>query len=245
MFNTPVSVAQWISGGTLLQRPLADLDVKTATVVNATAYASGVGCFAIRLDGALISNSFMDPGWATLPTKRVTYRAFDMTSHFSRPGAVGVLRVALGMCKYGYQGSFCSGAHAANGACKAFLFSLRVTYSDGTQRTVDSSAADGMWEATTAANPIRYSHLYHGEQYDGRVADSPAQWRPATASTFNTGEAGGSVAADKALGKPVLLTMPALEVSRRPVLGSWVGVRRLSHLSLFLVSSRMALPQGS
>lgn len=94
-------------------------------------------------------------GWATLPTKRVTYRAFDLTSRFAGSSPPQQLQVALGMCKYGYQGSFCVGAHAANGACKAFLLSLRITYSDGTERTIDSSATDGKWEATTAGNPIR------------------------------------------------------------------------------------------
>jgi hypothetical protein len=213
--------ASWISGGTLLRRNDLASDLAAAgdgkTVVNATAYASGVGCFAMRLDGALVSSSFMDPGWATLPTKRVTYRALDLTAHFASPAPPPQqLQVALGMCKYGYQGSFCVGAHAANAACKAFLLSLRVTYSDGTVFTVASSATDGKWQATTVANPIRYSHLYHGEQYDGRVVDTPAQWHAAVASAFDTGEAGGSaVAADKALGRPVLLTMPPLEVSQR------------------------------
>jgi hypothetical protein len=121
------------------------------------------------------------------------------------------------MCKYGYQGSFCVGAHAANAACKAFLMSLRITYSDGTVRAADTSATDGTWEATTAANPIRYAHLYHGEQYDGRVVDGElARWRPATAAMFDTGEGGGgAIAASEALGQPVLLTMPPLEVSQR------------------------------
>ena len=57
--------ASWIGGGTLLQRRLSDLAVPPspmATVLNATAFASGVGCFAIRLDGKLVSSSFMDPG---------------------------------------------------------------------------------------------------------------------------------------------------------------------------------------
>ena len=210
--------ASWISGGTLLRRSLADLEVPSAsagaTVVNATAFASGVGCFAMRLDGELVSSSFMDPGWATLPTKRVTYRAFDVTSRFVAAGAPQQLDVALGFCKYGYQGSFCQGAHAANGACKAFLLALRLTYSDGTARTITTSATDGKWQATTAANPIRYSHLYHGEQYDGRVTDTPSQWSAAVAATFNTGEGAGAVPADRALGQPVLLTMPPLEVSR-------------------------------
>jgi hypothetical protein len=66
--------ASWISGGTLLKRSLAELapsalssatppTAAAVTVVNATAYASGVGCFAIRIDGELVSPSFMDPGW--------------------------------------------------------------------------------------------------------------------------------------------------------------------------------------
>jgi hypothetical protein len=64
---------------------------------------------------------------ATLPTKRVTYRAFDLTPHFrSASSFPQEMRVALGMCKFGYQGSFCVGAHAANAACKAFLLSLHV-----------------------------------------------------------------------------------------------------------------------
>jgi hypothetical protein len=234
--------ASWISGGTLLRRRLAaDLAVDTgATVVNATAYASGVGCFAIRLDGALVSSSFMDPGWATLPTKRVTYRAFDLTSHFAPASPPPQqLQVALGMCKYGYQGSFCVGAHAANGACKAFLLSLRLTYSDGTTRTIDSSAADGKWEATTSANPIRYAHLYHGEQYDGRVTDTPAQWRAATASMFDTGEGGGAVAANKALGQPVLLTMPPLEVSQKY---TPISVKRVGTAPTTLSQQQQQLP---
>jgi hypothetical protein len=211
--------ASWIGGGTLLQRQLADVvhpTSSTAKVVNATAFASGVGCFAMKLDNELVSSSFMDPGWATLPTARVTYRAYDLTSHFTSSQPPRQLRVALGMCKYGYQNSFCVGAHAANAACKAFLLSLQVAYSDGTVTMVESSATDGTWKATTAANPIRYSHLYHGEQFDGRVIDTPAQWEPAKSAVFDTGEgSGGDAPASRALGKPALLTMPPLEVSQR------------------------------
>ena len=36
---------------------------------------------------------------------------------------------------------------------------------------------------------------------------------------------------------------PTLFVLRRSVLGSWVGARNLFHLSLYIISSRMALPQ--
>ncbi len=237
--------AAWISGGTLLQRDLTELVAPPssgATVVNATAFASGVGCFSMTLGGQRVSNSWMDPGWATLPTVRVTYRAFDVTDLIGAAAAAAAtttntaplrLRVALGMCKYGYQNSFCVGGHAATDVCKAFLMSLQVAYSDGTTRTVATSATDGTWSATTSANPIRYAHLYHGEQYDGRVTDTPAQWHPATAATFDTGENGGTaVDAAHALGTPALLTMPPLEVGAQytpvsvapvpNVTGAWV-----------------------
>lgn len=126
--------ASWIGGGTLLRRSLDDLAPPSgANVANVTVYASGVGCFSIRLDGEPISSSYMDPGWGTLPTVRVTYRAFDVTRQWTR-GSLSqtvfpkMLEVSLGMCKYGYQGSFCVGAHASTDVCKAFLMTLRVTY---------------------------------------------------------------------------------------------------------------------
>ena len=206
--------ASWIGGGTLLQRQLPNFADKSK-VSQATVYASGVGCFSIKLGGKPISSSYMDPGWGTLPTVRVTYRAFDVTPYFSSSSPPKTLRVALGMCKYGYQNSFCVGGHAANGACKAFLFTLRITFQDGTVQTVNSSSTDNLWKVTTSANPIRYSHLYHGEQYDGRVMDTPTQWQPATPAKFNTGESGTQpVDAANALGTPVLLTMPPLSASR-------------------------------
>ena len=55
--------------------------IVSVKVANATGFASGVGCFAIKIDNEPVSSSFTDPGWATLPTARVTYRAFDLTSH--------------------------------------------------------------------------------------------------------------------------------------------------------------------
>jgi hypothetical protein len=133
--------ATWIGGGTLLKRTLP---TRATKLVNATAYASGVGCFAMRIGGQLISDSFMDPGWQTLPTVRVAYRAFDVTSLMAaQTGNATELTVALGMCKYGYQDSFCIGGHAANGACKAFLLSLRMAYEDGFVTTVETSSGDG------------------------------------------------------------------------------------------------------
>ena len=201
--------SKWISGGTLLRRNISasELSKSNSKLINATAYASGVGCFAIKIDGVLISNSFMDPGWATLPSLHVSYRAYDVSAFFRdaaddhAPSPPQRIEVSLGMCKYGYQNSFCIGGNGVTDVCKAFLMSLQLTYEDGTTFIIETSASDGRWEATTNGNPIRYSHLYHGEQYDGRVVGK-GNWRPATLATFNTGESDMQqpVSAEKALG---------------------------------------------
>ena len=229
--------AKWIAGGTLLKRSLQDLPI-SKQVANATAYASGVGCFSIAMDGIKISTSYMDAGWHTLPTVRIPYRAFDVTSFFSSSTTSSTtpsttlsttisttpptpppqeLTVSLGMCKYGYQNSFCVGAHAATDVCKAFLMALHITYTDGSKSIIVTSTNDTKWFATTEANPIRYSHLYHGEQYDGRVAsNNSTQWKPAVLAMFNTGEGtSNSVPASQTLGTPVLLSMPPLEITKQ------------------------------
>ena len=98
--------ASWIGGGTLLKRSLVDVaqprsSSSTVTVKSAVAYASGVGCFSMRIDGKLVSTSYMDPGWHTLPTVRIPYRAYDVTDMLaSSGGASSTLTVGLGMCKY-------------------------------------------------------------------------------------------------------------------------------------------------
>jgi alpha-L-rhamnosidase len=54
---------------------------------------------------------------------------------------------------------------------------LTVHYASGGVHTVVSQADDGCWQTTSIADPIRYSHLYHGEVVDARLEqvgwDSP------------------------------------------------------------------------
>lgn len=79
---------------------------------------------------------------------------------------------------------------------------MQINFQDGTSQLVlseapasspsaysPSGAANSSWMATTASNPIRYTHLYHGEIYDARLenainstfaASSSLDWTPAT-----------------------------------------------------------------
>ena len=187
--------------------------------------------------GGLLAFKLMEKMLPALFWTRMAYPAhntdslpcFDITRFFLQPKVPRNVEVSLGMCKYGYQIHFCKGAHAATDVCKAFLMSMRLTYRNGDIRTVVTSAHDKLWKATTEANPIRYSHLYHGEQYDGRViTEDPAKWQACVPAMFDTGA--GRVPPKRALGTPVLFQMPALKVTTRyapvsvhsPKVGAWV-----------------------
>jgi len=195
---------EWIGGFTQLRGDFR-LAQPRSHVVSALAHATGVGCFALTVNGhaadASASNrSYMNPGWANIPTVRMLYRQFDVAGSLFE--GENVLGARLGQCKFGYEGSFCSGAHGSLSACRAFNLQLTIVFQDGTQQVVASHASSAAptavhgtsrWLGTTALNPIRYTHLYHGEIVDARLGtpdwDTPASsptigpdaWQPAQA----------------------------------------------------------------
>ena len=64
------------------------------------------------------------------------YRAYDVKS-LLHSGAANALGLRMGMCKYGYLGGFCDGAHASTATCAHSArhfhsFVLRIAvYRDG------------------------------------------------------------------------------------------------------------------
>jgi alpha-L-rhamnosidase len=147
---------------------------------SASLYASGVGCFQLSLNGALVDDSVLDPGFSTSYTHRVLYRAFAVEDALQAGNAIGV---RLGMCKYGYMEEYCipkSAPAASDASCRALNLQLRIAYTDGTTQTIVSSggpssydgitsAGAGDWQSTTAHNPVTYTHIYHGEKRDDRL----------------------------------------------------------------------------
>ena len=129
---------------------------------------------------------------------------------------LGVLRLvqSLGRCKYGYlngagQGQFCTGAHGASAACRAFRATLSLHFADGTSSNFSTSATSGAWQATTSGNPIRYSHLFHGEIYDANLEGEaglgdPSSFAPAVAYNTTDRTQTGAPAV------PTLHTMPPI-----------------------------------
>jgi len=211
----------WIFGGTQLRGEFPLELSEGVQVASAIAYVSGVGCFSFSVNGQRLAGggegepggSFLDPGFSTVPTYRLLYRAFDVTT-LLRKGS-NVVGARLGQCKFGYLRTFCEGADAWKPACRAFVLQLNVKLSNGQGMNFTSSADSGAWRVTTEGNPVFYAHLFHGEMYDARreqphwdEPDGPplveALWQPA-------------VAYDRAgdLGALSLMTMPAIAVTER------------------------------
>jgi alpha-L-rhamnosidase len=132
-----------------------------AGVKSARLYASALGVFELEMNGKVVGDHILDPGWTSYH-HRLRYQTFDV-SGLLREGrnAIGGM-VADGW----YRGKIGFGGGQRNiyGSRLALLAQLEIEYADGaTERLV----TDESWKA--AAGPILLSGIYEGETYDARL----------------------------------------------------------------------------
>jgi alpha-L-rhamnosidase len=135
----------------------------------ALAFVSGLGHGELRLNGAKVGTSVLDPGWTDYRTKAL-YATHDVTALLGDRNAVGVV---LGNGRHTRS----LGYDAPKLACR-----IEIAYRDGGRDVV---CADGSWR--TSGGPIRENGLYYGERRDARVLidgwDRPGfddrTWEPA------------------------------------------------------------------
>jgi alpha-L-rhamnosidase len=137
-------------------------------VRRARAYATALGVYELRLNGARVGDQLLAPGW-TEYRKRVTYQTYDVTGRLRQGANVAGVIVGDGW----YCGRLGWGEKPEAGLFGArpprFLLQLEVEFEDGpTQRLV----TDGSWRWRTGA--ILSSDYYDGESYDARK--EPAGW---------------------------------------------------------------------
>jgi len=134
-------------------------------IVRANLFISGLGHFEAFINGAPVSDHFLDAGWAKYD-KEALYVAFDVTPQLRQgENAIGVMlgngfyfippvkgRFRKHKVAYGYPKMMCN---------------LILEYADGRRVSVVS---DSTWK--TAAGPITFSSLYGGEDYDARLAEA-------------------------------------------------------------------------
>jgi alpha-L-rhamnosidase len=154
----------------------------TKPVARARIYSSGLAYGALTLNGTVVSDRLLDPGFTDY-SKTVLYTTDDVTDKLTR--RENVLGVELG------SGQFDSSTRtwdwgwqdAEWRADPRLRLDLRLTYGDGTEETI---ATDASWRVSTEG-PTRYDSYYLGETYDARrempgwdrAGFDDAGWQPA------------------------------------------------------------------
>lgn len=132
-------------------------------VAAARLYASAQGIYEISLDGKRVGDDLFAPGWTNY-SDQVQYQSYDVTGLLGRGAHAIGAQLAPGWYA-GDVGWFGTGQY---GTTPALWAQLRVTYTDGTERTLDT---DGSWQASTGG-PVTSADNYMGESYDARREQS-------------------------------------------------------------------------
>ena len=123
-------------------------------------YACGLGQAEFRLNGRMIGDDLLQPGWTNY-RKSCLYQTYDLTAMLRRgPNALGAL---LGNGMYNVAGGRYTKFTGSFGPPK-LIAQLEIDYVDGTRDVVVS---DPRWK--TAPGPITFSCIYGGEDYDARL----------------------------------------------------------------------------
>jgi alpha-L-rhamnosidase len=133
----------------------------TGPCVRARLYATALGVYELLLNGAVVGDHVLAPGWTSY-LHRLRYQTFDVTDRI-RPGwnAIGaVLGDGWFRGRLGPHG----GSRNIYGDRLALLAQLELEYADGTSELVVTGPG---WRATTG--PLLASDLYDGESYDARL----------------------------------------------------------------------------
>lgn len=147
-------------------------------VARARLYATALGVYEARLNGARVGEDLLTPGWTDYG-KRVAYQTYDVTEAVR--GGENTLGFTL--TPGWYAGNIAWFGQRVYGEHPALLALLEVTYEDGGSERVVS---DGEWRAQTG--PLLTADLMMGEEYDARRErrgwDSPGfddtGWHPVT-----------------------------------------------------------------
>jgi alpha-L-rhamnosidase len=159
----------------------------TKKVSRARLFISGLGYYQASLNGGVIGDQVLDPGW-TGYSKNVLYSTYDVTSQLLQGD--NCLGVTLGNGWYHplpllFWGHLNLREHLATGRPR-FIAHLEVEFEDGSRQKILS---DTSWKV--GEGPIRFNNIYLGEKYDARCEvagwDGPgfvdSAWRqPAVAS---------------------------------------------------------------
>jgi alpha-L-rhamnosidase len=130
-------------------------------VRRATLYATALGIFDVHLNGRRVSEDRFNPGWTDY-TKRVYYRAYDVTGHLrSGENSLGAILADGWYCGYVGFGKL-RDHYGRQTRLRAML------HIEGADGTTEDIVTDSSWRASTG--PIREADFLMGETHDARRA---------------------------------------------------------------------------
>jgi alpha-L-rhamnosidase len=142
-----------------LRRPFA----LGRSVRRALLFATALGVYEARLNGARVGDQLLAPEWTDYP-RRVQVQAYDVTE-LVRDGE-NVLAAKLGNGWYSGAWQFWGGGiKAIYGPEPYFFAQLEIEFEDGGRQTVGT---DGSWRGTTDG-PLQFAGIYEGATYDARA----------------------------------------------------------------------------
>ena len=133
---------------------------KDKRVQRATAHVSGLGYYAMFLNGERMPDNCLSPA-PTDYAKSVIYNTYDVTDLIQRENCIGI--ILGGGYYYAMTQNYQTNVRTTYGF-PCLLMNLIVEYSDGTVETIST---DTTWKVNIDG-PIRYSNLYDGMMYDAR-----------------------------------------------------------------------------
>ncbi len=135
-------------------------------IAKARLYATALGLYEIRINGIVVSDQIMAPGWSSY-SHRLRYQTYDVTAMLrSGSNAIGAM---LGDGWYRGRMGYNGGRRNIYGDRLALLAQLEIRYDDGGCETVST---DPGWRA--ARGPILSGDIYDGEVHDARA--EPEGW---------------------------------------------------------------------
>lgn len=138
-------------------------------------YHAVVNGMALNVDGTLSggrSKDYFTPG-ASQFDKHLFCHEYDLMQHLKE--GHNTLDFSLGSGWWSDAQTYRLCFYNLFDNCPALLAKIQLTYEDGTTAEIVSNPT---WLATTDG-PIRYASHFHGETYDARLEDEPANWQQA------------------------------------------------------------------
>ena len=154
------------NGAPLLRREVP-LDGGHGPVAQATLVISALGVVDAYLNGTLVSEDLLTPGWTSYEW-RLRYAEHDVTALLAGP----VVTLGLALGNGWYRGRLgWTGGSAFYGTELAAFAELTIRFADGHNQTV-STDVDGQWR--TADSGTTANDLYDGQSIDARAV--PVGW---------------------------------------------------------------------